>query len=230
MLNINIHKVTLIKILKEIYSDIDLRTLLGFKGGTAAMLFYGLPRFSVDLDFDLLNEDKKKLVFDKLQDILSKFGKSDEPFEKYHTLFFLLNYQKRERNLKVEVSKRESTAAYEIKHYLGIPMMVMQKADMTAGKLAALLTRKRFAVRDIFDLWFFLKENFPINGQIVKDKTGLSLQKALLRAEAIVKDLKGIQLLSGLGDLLDPKQRIWVKQKLQEELLFLLRFYIASVN
>lgn len=224
MLNIDIHKVMLIKILKDIYSNADLRTL-GFKGGTAAMLFYGLPRFSVDLDFDLLNEDKKQVVFNKLKDILSKFGKLDEASEKYYTLFFLLNYQKGERNLKVEISKRESSASYEIKHYLGIPMLVMRQGDMAAGKLVALLTREKYAARDVFDLWFFLKNNWPINEAVVKVRTGLTLQKALLEAGVKVKNLKRTQFLPGLGDLLDPKQRVWVKEKLSEELLFLLKLY-----
>jgi hypothetical protein len=53
------HKIILIEILKSIYGDPDLRTALGFKGGTAAMLFYDLPRLCVVLVFDFLIEDKK---------------------------------------------------------------------------------------------------------------------------------------------------------------------------
>jgi predicted nucleotidyltransferase component of viral defense system len=47
----NKHKMYLIQILMDVYSDRELAVNMGFKGGTAAMLFYGLPRFSVDLDF-----------------------------------------------------------------------------------------------------------------------------------------------------------------------------------
>jgi len=43
MLDKNRHKIIFVKILKEIYSDPTLRNILGFKGGTAAYLFYGLP-------------------------------------------------------------------------------------------------------------------------------------------------------------------------------------------
>ena len=63
--NITTHKNILIKILKDIYTDSSLGPLLGFKGGTAAYLFYSLNRFSVDLDFDLLNENKEQEVFEK---------------------------------------------------------------------------------------------------------------------------------------------------------------------
>ena len=50
------HKSILLQILKDIYSDTSIAPYLGFKGGTAALLFYDLPRNSVDLDFDLLDE------------------------------------------------------------------------------------------------------------------------------------------------------------------------------
>ena len=51
------HKFTLASLLKDIYSHPDLGPIFGFKGGTAALLFYDLPRFSLDLDFDLLGLD-----------------------------------------------------------------------------------------------------------------------------------------------------------------------------
>ena len=57
-LDIATHKTVLFQILKDIYADTTLSPFLGFKGGTAALMFYGLNRFSVDLDFDLLDETK----------------------------------------------------------------------------------------------------------------------------------------------------------------------------
>lgn len=225
MLDIDFHKTILIKILKEIYTDPLLRVTLGFKGGTAAMLFYNLPRFSVDLDFDLFNPGKKEQVLGILKEILSQFGEVAQAVDKKNTIFFLLVYQKGVRSLKVEVSKRASGALYEIKNYLGISVLVMKKEDMAAGKLSALLTRKKFAARDLFDLWFFLKNDWMINAGVVKEKTGFSLDEALEKAEKNIRNVKKNQFLSGLGDLLDPKQKIWVKEKLQEELLFYLRLY-----
>lgn len=225
MVNIDLHRTIFINILREIYSDPLLRNILGFKGGTAAMLFYELPRFSVDLDFDLLDPEKKEAVFKRLEEILSQFGNLTQIKEKRYTLFFLLNYQKGERNLKVEVSKRPSKSGYELKNYLGISMLVMNKEGMAAGKLSALLTRKRFAARDLFDLWFFLKNNWQINKEVVKEKTGMSLAEALQKIQNQVKAVKKTELLAGLGDLLDNKQKIWIKEKLIDELLFLLRLY-----
>jgi predicted nucleotidyltransferase component of viral defense system len=74
MLDRNIHKTALLQILKDIYTDSSLVPILGFKGGTAANFFYDLGRFSVDLDFDLLKEDKEAVVFEKIEKILREYG------------------------------------------------------------------------------------------------------------------------------------------------------------
>ena len=82
MLDIQKHKFILVSILKDIYSNSSLGPLLGFKGGTAAYLFYKLPRFSVDLDFDLLKIEKKDFVFGKMKKILENYGRIKEFREK----------------------------------------------------------------------------------------------------------------------------------------------------
>lgn len=225
MLNIEAHKPVFIGILREIYSDSLLRVSLGFKGGTAAMLFYQLPRFSVDLDFDLLDPKQKNVVFARLKEKLPRFGTLDQAVEKFHTLFFLLIYKRGERNFKIEISKRPVESRFVPKNYLGISALVMSREDMAAGKLSALLTRNRFATRDVYDVWFFLKNQWPINDKLVEQMTGMKLQDALKKAQKQIKELKKTELLSGLGELLDVKQKAWVKAKLVEETVFYLRLY-----
>lgn len=225
MLNPQVHKTVLVLILKSLYSDPDLRSILGFKGGTAAYLFYDLPRFSVDLDFDLLDQSKRKLMLKKGKEIFKEFGQIDQAIEKRYTLFFLINYRKGQHSVKVEISKRASDASFEIKHYLGIPTLVMKREDMAAGKLAAFLTRKHFASRDMFDLWFFLKNGWLINKTTLREKTGLTLNQALTKAEEKTHSIAKPQLLQGLGELIDTKQKFWVKEKLKGELLFQLQLY-----
>jgi hypothetical protein len=230
MVDIDLQRSFFIKILREIYTDPNLRTLLGFKGGTAAMLFYDLPRFSVDLDFDLLNTDKKEAVFEKCKVLLPEFGILSQATDKQYTLFFLLKYSKGERNLKIEISKRPASARFVVKNYLGISMLVMAQADMAAGKLAALLTRKRFATRDVFDTWFFLKNNWPINEAVLTEKTGLALPAALEKALVRVNGIKKSELLAGLGDLIDNKQKDWARNHLVIELVFYLDLYRSELN
>ena len=67
MLDRNKHEAIMKNLLKDIYSHRLLATVLGFKGGTACYFFHKLPRFSVDLDFDLLDAVRASEVFDSIK-------------------------------------------------------------------------------------------------------------------------------------------------------------------
>ena len=94
MINKSKHQLIMGQILRDIYTDVTISSLLGFKGGTCAYFFYNLSRFSVDLDFDLLNIDEKnqKIVFKNIINILKKYGEIKEQRIKRYTIFFLLSY------------------------------------------------------------------------------------------------------------------------------------------
>ena len=81
-LDISVHKSILLQILKDIYSDADISPYLGFKGGTAAYIFFDLDRFSVDLDFDLLDEAKEEQVFSRIEQIVKNYGQIKEARKK----------------------------------------------------------------------------------------------------------------------------------------------------
>ncbi len=223
------HQTILIKILKAIYSDSDLAKNLGFKGGTALSLFYGLPRTSVDLDFNLIKEGEKEKVFKKLKDILLEFGRIDEAIEKRLTLFFLLTYEKEQRKIKIEVSKRTVHPAYEVKNYLGIPILVAKKQALASGKLSAFLTRKKFAARDLFDLWFILKNDWDFDEDYLKKQTGFDLKTALEKAKEKVLKVKPNQLLQGIGELIEEKKKNWIRKKLKDEVIFYLNLYLKTL-
>jgi len=89
MLNIAKHRLVMGSIIRDIYNDVSISSLLGFKGGTCAYFFYGLPRFSVDLDFDLLIKDKENevFIFEKIKNILKKYGDIKDSFIKSNTIF-----------------------------------------------------------------------------------------------------------------------------------------------
>lgn len=223
------HRGMLLEILKDIYTDPQIRTILGFKGGTAAMLAYGLPRISVDLDFDLLDERKKTLVFEKVKTILKQHGLVRNANEKRYTLFFLMSYEKGQHTIKIDISKRSGINGFQLQTYLGVPMLVIKQEDMIAGKLSALLTRKKFAMRDVFDLWFFLKNKWAINEAVVMEKTGLPIKKALQQAIKKVNTINKNKILDGLGELLDPKQKSWAKEKLIDDTVFYLRLVKKNI-
>lgn len=225
MLDIQKHKFILVSILKDIYSDSSLGPLLGFKGGTAAYLFYKLPRFSVDLDFDLLKIEEKDFVFGKMKKILENYGRIKEFREKRFTLFFLLSYAPKSQNIKVEISKRKFPNHYQLENYLGISMLVIEKKDIFSHKLVTLLERKEIANRDLFDLWFFMKNNWDFNKELVELRTGMNYKTYLKKCILVVEKVNEKYILQGVGELLNEKQKDWAKNNLKKELLFLLKFY-----
>ena len=104
------------RILRDIYSQVAISPLIGLKGGTGAYLFYQLPRFSVDLDFDLFPQDEKtpKLVFEKIKSILGKYGEVKDSYIKRFTIFFLLSYGDSDHNIKLEVNSRSPKLNFEV--------------------------------------------------------------------------------------------------------------------
>jgi len=227
MLDAANHKTILIRILKDIYTDATIGPLLGFKGGTAVYLFYDLNRFSVDLDFDLLDASQEDYVFDRIKNILAEYGTIKDSFKKRYTLFFMVSYAENHQNIKVEINLRNFGSRYEVKSYLGISMKVMVKEDMAAHKMVAMT--ERTANRDIFDTYFFLKNNWPINEQIIEERTGLSMRQFLKKCIKELTSMSNVGILSGLGDLLDAKQKSWVKTKLLSETIFLLQLKLENL-
>ena len=227
-MDINKHKFFMLQILKDIFSDADLADCLGFKGGTALMFFYGLPRFSVDLDFNLIDTTKEELVYKKVRDILLKYGKIHDEAKKFFGPVFVLDYGQNERKLKVEISNIQYDNHYEIKNLLGIEMRVLVKPDMFAHKLCALLDRTEITGRDIFDCWFFLDTHTPINADIVESRMGMPLQDYLQRCIDTVEQMSDKSIMNGLGELTDGEMKKFAKTKLRKETVALLNFFRAS--
>ena len=230
MLNRQKHEIILKNILKDIYSDNLLATALGFKGGTACYLFYDLPRFSTDLDFNLLNADKQNEVFEKLKIIAGKYGIISEARMKRKTIFILLSYKKGTQKIKMEISVRDYQDNFEIKNFLGISVLTMVKENMFAHKLVAAADRKKIANRDLFDLNYFFQKNWDINERIIKLRTGKNLKNYLQSlAEFIDEKVKENTILDGLGEVLSESQKDWTRGNLKKDLIFKIRNYLSVI-
>lgn len=223
MLRISSHRTIMINIIKDIYSDISIASILGFKGGTALYFFHNISRFSVDLDFDLLDESKKDIVFAHITKIVEKYGEIREKREKHFTLFWLLSYIRGVSQLKVEISKRVSGNTYEVKSFFGIPALVMKREDMFANKLTALLDRKSTANRDIYDIWFMLHERWDLNDELLELRTGTKSIAYIKKCIQLLENKPPKDILSGIGDLIDNKTKDWVKKNLVKDTIFLLK-------
>jgi len=237
MLNREKHQLIMGQILKDIYSDISIAPLLGFRGGTCAYFFYNLPRFSVDLDFDLLvvTEENQRLVFEKIVSILSKYGEIKDRHIKRFTVFALIYYGDDDHNIKVEINIRKLVKNikdyYEIKEYLGISMLVAKKDYLFASKLSALTLRAETAMRDVYDIYYFAKNNWDINVEVIKERTGKTTKEYLADCVDFVEKFKDNQMLQGLGELIDgEKEKMWVRNHLKSDTIFMLKNYISVIK
>ena len=225
MVDINKHKFFLFQILKEIYEDKELSGILGFKGGTALMFFYDLPRFSVDLDFNLLNSSKEDIVYEKVRKIILKHGSIHDEAKKFYGIICVLDYGMRERKLKVEISNRDFNDSYEIKNLLGVNMQVMVAPDMFAHKLCAVLDRSSITNRDIYDCWFFMNNKTPVNKSIIETRMGMPYSDYLQKCIDALEEMSDKGMLNGLGELMDDDLKKFVRTKLRTETITLLKFY-----
>ena len=227
MIDINRHRFFLVQILKDIYSDLELINSLGFKGDTALMFFYDLPRFSVDLDFNLLSTENLDIVYNKVRKILLKYGTIFDEAKKFYGPLLVLNYGENERKLKIEISNRSFNDRYEIKNLLGIPVKVMVQEDMFAHKLCALLDRDVMVNRDIFDCWFFMHRQTPVNKKIIETRMERPFPDYLQICIEHLGRKSDRGILHGMGELMDEKMKQFVKTKMRLEVIKLLKFYKA---
>ncbi|MBQ9231845.1 MAG: nucleotidyl transferase AbiEii/AbiGii toxin family protein [Prevotella sp.] len=215
------------QILSLIYKDKDLCNVLGFKGGTALMFFHGLPRFSTDLDLNLLDTDKLDIVYNKVRNILLRFGIIDDEAKKNYGPVLVLNYGKGERMLKVEISTRQYDNHYETMTLAGTDIKVLTIPDMFAHKLCAM--GERLSPRDVFDVWFFLqKKHASINEQIILERTGKTVSDYAALCAQRVREASPKLLMQGLGEVIDDtRTKNFVKTRLIEETAQALELFSA---
>ena len=215
------------QILSIIFKDKDLCNIIGFKGGTALMFFHNLPRFSTDLDFNLLDVSKQDVVYNKVRQILLRFGTIDDEAKKLYGPILVLNYGKGERMLKVEISNRQYDNHYETKTLAGTDIRVLTVPDMFAHKLCAM--GERLSPRDVFDVWFFLQQmHASVNKNIIKERTGKTVSEYAAWCSQRVREGSPKLLMQGLGEVIDDSRtKNFVKTRLIEETTQALELFAA---
>ena len=210
------HKRVLTETLIDIIKHLNGKVI--FKGGTAAMMFYNLSRMSLDLDFDLLEELSEEEI-DNLKIILKKHGEIKDFRDKRFTLFFLLDYEANHPNIKVEFNKRIwKNNGYKTAWLLGVNIKIADKKTMFSNKLVALCERRTLAARDLFDVHYFLKLGYPLSEELIKERTGKTLEEYLKYLNKfIIKNYSSKNILQGLGEILDESQKSWAKDHLISE-------------
>ena len=221
------HKLYMAQILSLIFKDKDLCNVLGFKGGTALMFFHGLPRFSTDLDFNMLDINKQDIVYNKVRQILLRFGTIDDEAKKLYGPILVLNYGKGERMLKVEITNRQYDNHYDTLTLAGTDIRVLTIPDMFAHKLCAM--GERLSPRDIFDVWYFLQQlHANINENIIMERTGKTVSEYAGWCAKRVRESSSKLLMQGLGEVIDDtRTKNFVKTKLIDETAQALELFSA---
>ena len=219
------YEVILKKILRDIYQNKKLQTSLIFKGGTCLYLFYKLDRFSVDLDFNIVHDD-----FDpeEVTKILRNYLSIEEHNKRY-TYFWLGSYTKGKQKVKVEMSKRSYPDTYTNVDYYGLTIPTLSKESMFAHKLCAITDRRQMVNRDLYDAFFMFKNNFEINEKVVYARTNKTVKEYLIDLIPFIQKNANVHdILQGLCELVDDKQKDWIREKLLSELVFNIQLHIES--
>ena len=220
-------------LLTQIPTNSSLSPTLAFKGGTALRrMHFGEYRFSEDLDFTLTKEapledlfKSFKEVFDGLQRVSGIRVTLDENDITRHARndTFYFNYQgplPAAKRVKVDVTRGETIvfpleARRVLKTYEeytdlpadGLPLLVYGLHEIVVEKTLAITDGARREPRDLYDLWFILRERHLQHPEEVI--TGLNrklasrdgrasdvLVKRLERVEAVLR--KGWETRLGL--------------------------------
>jgi len=178
-----LHKAELLRLLMSIFDNPKLSRLLAFKGGTCAASLGWLDRFSVDLDFDLMDLKEKKAVHNEMKKVFSDLDLTIVS-EASKSLFYVVRYKTKpgmRNSIKIGVmadfvkaNKYDKYFLSEIDRYA----LCQTKETMVANKLVALIDRykryKTIAGRDLYDIHYFLSRGYSYSNEVIKERTGMS--------------------------------------------------------
>lgn len=210
MLNRNKHRQIMFQILKDIFTS-KLWRSLAFKWWTACYFLHWLDRFSTDLDFDLLAENIE--IDEDIIEILQPYG----TIKQWHNI--ILSYGEHDVNIKIDINRTIwKHNHYTIVNFYGTDIRVQDKATIFANKIVAFLERN--ANRDIYDIYFFFKNLFPVNKDLIQERTWKSYNEIIIDIKNKLKTLpQHYKILDWLGEVLSIKQKHFVKNNLIKELI-----------
>lgn len=214
-----LHHQFLMRILQDIYRDPDLAKHLYFKGGTALYLFYDLPRFSTDLDFDISKDcPDPEEIFKKLKNTINKYGKIKDSRIKRNTILLVLSYEKYRTLIKIEASIRNFPEKYEIKNFFGTDIKLLSLDLICAQKLMALA--ERIKGRDLFDAYYIFLNKFPISKSIISLRMEKNMKEFWIHLKnKVEKNFNRRNVLHELGEVVKPHQKDWIRNSLKKEVI-----------
>ncbi|MDR2706538.1 MAG: nucleotidyl transferase AbiEii/AbiGii toxin family protein [Planctomycetaceae bacterium] len=188
-----------------------------FYGGTCLRIFYGMQRFSEDMDFSLLRTDENfrlENYFDAIKSEFQAVGREitiskkekriqtnvESAFLKDTTEIYNLRVSN-EKSVKIKIEvDTQPPMVFSTEHkLLMLPFSFLVRCyvlpDLYAGKMHALLFRNwknRVKGRDWYDFEWYIRNNIPLNFEYLQQRTEQtnSIAKNDFTAENFKKLLK----------------------------------------
>lgn len=192
---------------------------LVFKGGTCLYKFYGLDRFSQDIDFTARKRfDIDGLIKEIISDLML-FGieseiKSQEKIS--DSIMITLKVKgplykgtpQSYGNIGIDINLRSSidrepvlakyNSFYEIPTF---SLFIMSEEEILAEKIRAIMTRTK--ARDIYDLWFLLEKGIEFDEKLIIEKLKYYNREWNMEEFARKIDMKKTAWETELGPLID---------------------------
>jgi predicted nucleotidyltransferase component of viral defense system len=235
-----IHKIWLYKLLGAMFNNVLISNNLYFKGGTCASMLGWLDRFSVDLDFDYIGDQKDipeirrilEGIFSDLKLIIDDSSKN--------TLQYFLKYDNGEHQRNtISIDSYfpvPKSNKYEAKRFADIDRTIMCQMveTMFAHKLVAITDRfdKRgtIAGRDIYDIHHFFSKSFDFDKNIIEEETSMKIKDYLTKLIKFIDEKVTETIIDqDLNFLLTPEEFKKVRKSLKGETLLYLRTYLGGL-
>lgn len=227
-----IHKSWLYKVLIEIADNNFLASQLRFKGGTAASMLGYIERFSVGLDFDLVDSSNLAKTRVNLEKVFKKLHLRIDDQSRMAPQYFLKyeNLPLERNTVKLDVNfPSPKSNDYEARRFTEIDRIIYCQTieTMFANKLVALKARydrnKSIAGRDLFDIWSFFFNGFGFKNEIIEERTGKTATQYLAELKDFIKNVVTQEAIDqDLNILLPPKNFQKIRKTLKQEVLFFL--------
>lgn len=228
-----VHKAWLYRLLSAVADDSFLTANLRFKGGTCASMRGIIDRFSIDLDFDLVDSAVMPELRVNLEKIFKKLDLEIDDQNKKVPQYFL-KYESADggRNtLKLDITfPPPKSNEYEPVRFTEIDRIINCQTvpSMFANKLVTVIERftefGSIAGRDIFDIHTFFMKGFRYKSEIVEERTGkTALEFLKVLSDFIEKKVTQTVIDQDLNTLLPLDRFRKIRGVLKREVLMFLR-------
>lgn len=163
--------------LKEIFSNNIISKYLGLKWGLVAN-FYWLRRKSTDIDLDILDLSKYEIIINEIRKLLQSVGKirDESSLESWYRFIAYRKIWNEKARIQIDLNKHVyKSNNYNFQEFDWTQICQMTKDCVFSNKLVSL--SERLKDTDLYDVNALLKNNFPINEEIIKERTWMELQQ-----------------------------------------------------